>query len=70
MFSSGGVGDIPLGGILDMAQSGYSCWIGLDGPCSSQGDKTDAGRRPKYSSLGAQTTKAVEIYLADAYRTP
>ena len=28
-----------------------------------------AGRRPKYSSPGAQTTKAVEIYLADKHRT-
>ena len=27
------------------------------------------GRRPKYSSLGSQTTKAVEIYLVDKHRT-
>ena len=39
------VGDIPLGGILDMAKSGYLCWIRLGGPCSSQDDKTDAGRQ-------------------------
>ena len=26
------VGDIPLGGILDMVKSGYYCWIGLGGP--------------------------------------
>ena len=58
------VGDIPLGGILDMAKSGYPCWIGLGGPCSSQVDKADASR-PKYGSTGAQTTKAVETYLAD-----
>ena len=51
-----------------MAKSGYSCWIGLGGPCSSQVDKTDAGR-PKYGGPGAQTTKAVETYLADKHRT-
>ena len=27
-----------------------------------------AGRRPKYSSPGAQRTKAVEIYLTDKHR--
>ena len=63
------VGDIPIGGILDMALSGYSCWIGLGGPCSSQVDKADAGK-PKYGSPGAQMTKAVETYLADTLRTP
>ena len=63
------VGDIPLGGILEMALSGYTCWIGLGGPWSSQVDKADAGK-PKYGSPGAQTTKAVETYLADTHRTP
>ena len=52
-----------------MAKSGYSCWIGLGGPYSSQVDKADAGR-PKDGSPGAQTTKAVETYLADTHRTP
>ena len=52
-----------------MALYGYTCWIGLGGPCSSQVDKVDAGR-PKYGSLGAQTTKAVETYLADTHRIP
>ena len=51
-----------------MALSGYSSWIGLGGPCSSQVDKVDVGR-PKYGSPGAQTTKAVETYLADTHRT-
>ena len=52
-----------------MAKSGYSCWIGLGGPCSSQVDKVDAGR-PKYGSPGAQTTKAVAAYLVDTHRIP
>ena len=55
--------------ILHMALSGYTCWIGLGGPGSSQVDKADAGR-PKYGSPGAQTTMAVETYLADTHRTP
>ena len=32
MYLSPSVGDIPLGGILDLALSGYTCWIGLGGP--------------------------------------
>ena len=52
-----------------MALSGYTCWIGLGGPGSSQVDKADAGK-PKYGSPGAQTTMAVETYLADTHRTP
>ena len=63
------VGDIPLGGILGMALSGYTCWIGLGGPGSSQVDKADAGK-PKYGSPRAQTTMAVKTYLADTHRTP
>ena len=31
-MSVDGVGDIPLGGILDMVKSGNYCWIGLGGP--------------------------------------
>ena len=51
-----------------MALSGYTCWIGLGGRGSSQVDRADAGK-PKYGSPGAQTTKAMEIYLVDKHRT-
>ena len=44
------VGDIPLGGLLDMALSGYTCRIGLGGPEAAKSIR----RMPASPSMAAQ----------------